>query len=264
MIRFRIFRPGLAAILAGAAILWASTPARAGYAVQVYDDGVLQSGVVALVSGNSLIYTGSTTHFDITNGSGTSNNPGTQGGTTLGLSNNSQITTDFGDAGGTHTITIVLSQTNFTAPKGSPLVVTASAGGSMTDVVGTNPNASDTVTSTFQGFLDNSNTLFGQPAAGGTPSQTASNSLSGVGTAPLVYTPPLAVNNGAPGGTPFSLTDVLSFTFTVDAGSGQDTAGASVRINITSVPEPSSITLMGLGALGLVGYGLRRRTIKGA
>jgi len=35
-------------------------------------------------------------------------------------------------------------------------------------------------------------------------------------------------------------------------------------VNITSVPEPSSFAIAGLGALGMIGYGLRRRKAQGA
>jgi hypothetical protein len=37
-----------------------------------------------------------------------------------------------------------------------------------------------------------------------------------------------------------------------------------IQINVLSVPEPSTMALAGLGALGLIGYGLRRRKAKGA
>ena len=256
MIRFRNFLPGVVATLVGTAALWAPAPAQASYSVQVFDDGAPPGGLRATRLGNSLAFAGSTTHFSLSNGSGPSTTPGSQS-SNLQLSSNEQITTTFGGAGGTHSIEIVLSQTGFTAPTGTPLMLSSSAGGSISDQGGT-----QTVTSTYQGFLDNTNTLFGKPGAGSTPSQSASASLTATGTANLVYSPEPSVSS-VPGGTPFSMTDDLKFTFTIGAGSGQDTANASVNTVATSVPEPSTMAIAGLGALGMIGYGLRRRKALG-
>jgi len=257
------------ALLIGAAILGAPTPAHAAYNVQVYDDGVLQTvnlnganpgaAINVFTAGNSLVFFGATTNFSISNGSGLSNNPGTNGSGNLDLSSNEQITTTFGAGGGTHTIQIVLSQTDWNTPTGSPLSLTSSAGGSAAYIAGTAPLATQTISATYQGFLDNTNTLFGQPAAGSTPIQSASVTLNTPGTAPLVFTPGTAGNNTVPGGTPFSLTDVLSFTFALDAGSGQATANVSAS-TVASVPAPAGVVLAlaGLPCLG-IGTWLKRR-----
>jgi hypothetical protein len=257
MLRFRKFLP-VAALLVGAALLGAPNQARAGYAVQVYDDNVLQGGIFSFVSGNSLVFFGSTTHFSITNGSGLSNNPGTQALSNLSLSSNEQISTTFGAGGGTHTIKIVLSQDGWLAPTGTPLVLSASAGGSY---AGT--NAGNSVVAHYQGFLDPSNALFGTPGSGGTPVLTAS--ASGVPTPPnltkpLVFAPATGVSI-VPGGTPFSMTDVLTFTFNVTPGSGQDTANVSASTAATAVPAPAglALALAGLPVLGIGGWLRRRR-----
>jgi len=248
----------LVAILAMAALLSGPTQARAGYSVRVYDDGVLQGGISTFVIGNTLLFGGSTTHFSITNGSGLSNNPGSQGGSNLDLSSNEQINTTFGAAGGTHTIRIELSQDSWTAPTGNPLNLSASAGGSTAYLTGTNPLATQTISATYQGFLDNTNALFGQPGAGGTPVLSASSTQSSAGTTPLVFSPGSGVSL-VPGGTPFSITDVLEFTFTLTAGSGQATANVSGS-TVASVPAPAGLVLAltGLPALG-IGAWLRRR-----
>jgi hypothetical protein len=219
----------------------------------------LQGGISVFVSGNSLVFFGSTTHFAITNGSGLSNNPGTQGGSNLDLSNNSQVNTTFGAAGGTHSIRIELSQDGWLAPTGSPLSLSSSAGGSFAYIQGTNLAASQSVLATYQGFLDNTNTLFGQPGAGSTPIQTASASRTSVGTTPLVFAPPTSVNVTTPGGTPFSMTDVLTLTFSLDAGSGQASANVSASTT-AAVPAPAGIVLAltGVPFLG-IGTWLRRR-----
>src|SRR5947207_1637667 len=86
MHRFRNL--SIVALLAGVAMLATPPPARASFAVNVYDDGVLQSGITVFASGNQLVFFGSTTHFDITNGSGLSNNPGSPTTSNLSLSSN--------------------------------------------------------------------------------------------------------------------------------------------------------------------------------
>jgi hypothetical protein len=40
---------------------------------------------------------------------------------------------------------------------------------------------------------------------------------------------------------------------------GRDMNGLTHSFLLTPIPEPGSITLVGLGALGLIGYGWRRR-----
>jgi hypothetical protein len=277
MLRIRKFVP-VVALLACATIFGAPTQANASYTVSVYDDGVLQSGIGVLVSGSSLVFTGSTTHFSITNGSGTSNNPGTQGGSNLALSSNEQISTQFGAAGGSHTITIVVSQNGWTAPGGTSLVLSSSAGGSFDYLTGTltyltgTPTTANTqsVSATYQGFLDNTNTIYPggaaltTPGGASTPIQTTGTvSRTSPGTSSLVFTPGTSINPSVPGGTPFTLTDVLSFTFTVGPGSGQTTANVSASTTVTSVPAPAGLVLA-LTSVPVLGIGawLRRRRPK--
>jgi len=260
MIRFRKYLLLTAALIA-AVTLGAPSQARAGYSVRVYDDGVLQGGITVVpLGGNNLIYGGTTTNFSITNGSGLSNNPGTQGGSNLDLSNSSQINTTFGAAGGTHTIRIELSQDGWLSPTGTPLMLSSSAGGSFAYLAGTNPLSTQSVSATYQGFLaPNTNTLFAQPVSGATPIQTATASRTSVGTSSLVFSPGTAINPSVPGGTPFVLTDVIEFTFTLSAGSGQTSATVSGS-TVASVPVPAGVilALTGFPVLG-AGAWLRRR-----
>jgi len=238
-------------------------PSDAAFTVQVYDDGVLQGGILVIPLGaNSILFGGTTTHFSIANGSALSNNPGTQGGSNLGLSGTGgQVTTLFGATGGNHTLRIVVSQDGFTAPTGSPLTLSASGGGSIAMVNNNNNDPSSLgVSSAFQAFLDNTNTLFGQPGPGATPLQTASASLTTPGTAPLVYSPAVAANPNVPGGTPFALTSNLFFDVTLSPNSGQDSFNSSFSVTAV-VPAPAGLVLAltGLPVLGIGGWIRRRR-----
>jgi hypothetical protein len=237
-----------------------ATPNRsqAAFDVRVYDDGVLQVGIGVISGSNGLIFQGTTTHFSLTNGSAVSNFPGTQTFSSLSVSSNQQISTTFGAAGGTHTIRIEISENGWQAPVGSPLFLSSSAGGSYASSLQGN-----SLTATYQGFLDNTNTMFGQPAAGSTPLQTASASPVGTPlTSALVFTPDPSINPVVPGGTPFSMTSVLTFTFNIQAGSGQDQANVSAS-TVTVVPAPPglALALIGVPLLGVSAWIRRRRQL---
>jgi hypothetical protein len=50
----------------------------------------------------------------------------------------------------------------------------------------------------------------------------------------------------------------------IDSISSNATAVGPSGIPVTSVPEPTTLAIAGLGALGMIGYGLRRRKALGA
>jgi len=57
---------------------------------------------------------------------------------------------------------------------------------------------------------------------------------------------------------------VTGSTFAIDGGIMDFNSFAPKTSSVLGVPEPSSIVLAGIGALGLIGYGLRRRKAQGA
>lgn len=251
----------IAAMVAVASLVASGSTAQAAYTVRIYDDGVLQGGVtITNIGTTKVLYAADTTNFEIS-GNSLSNFPGTQGGSKLSISNDLQVTTKFGGDGGSHTLRIEISQTDWTAPVGDPLILSSSGGGSFDYLQGSNLSASQSVAVDYQGFLDNSNTLFGQPVAGSTPTISDSATRTTVGTTSLDLGN--SVNPLVPGitaGSKFSMTDVLVFTFTVDAGSGQTAANISAS-SVASVPAPAGLVLAltGLPALGIGGWLRRRR-----
>jgi len=80
------------------------------------------------------------------------------------------------------------------------------------------------------------------------------------------YTPAFPLT--PPSGVSFTFTNVNPALGIVGSGStatiasfGGDTSG---NFNASPVPEPSTMAIAGLGALGMIGYGLRRRKALGA
>ena len=58
--------------------------------------------------------------------------------------------------------------------------------------------------------------------------------------------------------SPYLLDLVLTFTFS-GATQIEISSDATTTFTGTAVPEPSSMAIAGLGLLGMIGYGLRRR-----
>jgi hypothetical protein len=270
MIRIRKYLPHIVAALVGAATLGAPSQAQAAFTVSVYDDNVLQSGVTATVVNNQLVlFGGSTTHFAVSGGQGSSNNPGLPTGAGLDLSTNERVTSSVnfftgvanGDGSYTHTIRIVVSEDSFTAPTGTPLNLSSSTAGGSIGLTG----GSISVAATNQAFLDSSigNSAYGSPLAYATPSGGATGIATGTASLPPGITAPLNFNPGTvaglvTGGTPFTMTDEVDFAFTLTSGSS-GSAGVSTS-SVATVPAPAGIVLA-LTSLPVAGVGgwLRRR-----
>src|SRR5262249_32739056 len=113
--------------------------------------------------------------------------------------------------------------------------------------------AGDTVTASYQGVLDSTNTPFGDgtgvalgapptpSAASSTPLQTASASGS---PAALVYTP-VTSTNLVGSATPFALTAVATFTFSNAQAGDYVNLGASTVAGPSPVASPSISTVPG-------------------
>jgi len=77
-------------------------------------------------------------------------------------------------------------------------------------------------------------------------------------TSSVAYPPGGSVLNSVTGtnaGT-YSLSQVIALT-NINVGAGGFNYGGTS--SVTPVPEPSTMAIAGLGALGMIGYGIRRR-----
>jgi hypothetical protein len=101
-------------------------------------------------------------------------------------------------------------------------------------------------TETAQGFVDAANNPYGG-ATGGPPGTI-------VATTGVLHAP-------ASGSTTFSSTPPYSWTeqYNLGATAAGVTISTDNNEHITASPEPSTLAIAGLGALGLIGYGIRRR-----
>jgi hypothetical protein len=238
------------AAVVGILAFGATTPARADLEIWLSDDNFTTHTVVAMAaSGSTATFTSGTFNgitFDTLTGK--SNSPGTATlskvlGSTLDMINSTSSD---------KTVYIRIGDTGFTMPVTPPNIsVNSHIGGS---VVGTNlANVMN-----FQSFVDPSN---GQNFTG---AGTFSTSLQ----TPAITTGSFsddALGTITSLGSPYSITQ--QFKVILGASGGEINFGTNTtleQVPSTSVPEPSTLALTGLGALGLIGYGLRRRKALGA
>jgi hypothetical protein len=253
----------LGVILAGIAMAGLATPARANFEILVYINGTLTSvtgGAANLGTNGSTandFYTIGTAGAFNVNITSLTNWSGTPLSGLESNTSNNQVTLNTTLAAAT-TISIVISENNWTEPATAPLLLSSSAGGSIGSAGG-----ALSVSATNQGFVDNSNTLATLAGPNGTSTTLANSSasLGGVGTNTLNYSPSPSTAL-APGGVPFTLTQVFSFTFAAGATSG-DTANVSGSVSVAPTPAPAALVLA-LTGLPFVGIGtwLRRRQVR--
>jgi len=102
---------------------------------------------------------------------------------------------------------------------------------------------------------------------GGTLNSTATVNLSGVtytGTqTDLVNLRNDVVANGGTVAMTFQFVPALTLAQLGASGATNSTSWSDTITSTTAVPEPSSLAIAGLGALGMIGYGIRRRKALG-
>ena len=136
------------------------------------------------------------------------------------------------------TLTISITGTGFTAPTAPPDVTALSHLGGTVSAGSTGDSLSLTSSVIPAAFVS--------PFTPQTASFSGPGSFSNDQTQTITSLPSV--------GTSFAMVQLLTITLN---GEG-DTTNYSSSLTLTT-PEPSSLVLAGLGGLGLIGYGLRRR-----
>lgn len=231
--RVKLFVP-----MALAAALVLGTASRADAALQIgLQEAGVNGGAITVVANvadfTAALFTGTYGDFAITILGGSSDN-GASLSDLLSAATNVRNT-----SASSATLHIYVTQNNYTLPLGTPLKVEAGMGGSInTGTLG--------LAGIFQGWGDNGNALFGIPGSATTGLMSASPNGSTFDT-----------------GSGFGLFNrVGTFSLTSEANLTMG-AGASVNysnhINLTPIPEPASMVLLGSGLLGLAMSARRRR-----
>jgi hypothetical protein len=249
----------LVAVVGGLALLCATGPAQAQPAPSLWlgstDGG--NSGVIVGVGGNPgfVNFTGPLPGspnlvINVTTGVSTYNGSGSGSGS---LDLNS-VNVSVGAHAAPITLYILLSDTSY-GPVG-PGSLNLSIGGTL--------DASGTTSLTATGVKDPTNTLFD----GFTPTVPPGSPSGGSIFATLG---PFTGSGGFHGDTSvghdalglYSLTEEVTITFAASTALTQ-TVSFDFALNNSAVPEPSTMALAGIGALGFIAYGLRRRRATGA
>jgi len=177
--------------------------------------------------------------------SGTGLAPGN--GTSFSAKSSQMSSTTFtlnNDSTTSHTLDIVLSGTGFTVA-GHDLATFSVSGSSSAYTVGKDTT---TDTSSINGTaIQPSGGLIGVPVSNGTT--TSYSWTPGASSSSLSFT----------NASTFSIGQTLDVTL-----GANDSVTLTINTTVVPTPEPSTMAIASLGALGMIGYGLRRRKAKGA
>jgi len=236
-----------------------ATPARADLQIWIKTGSAPTSAnnVGALVVSGGGISTASYTNplfdsgkFNVNVLTTVSNTPGTQESTFL-TGSEATLTNN---TSGTLTLFITVGATGYTAPTTPPdAMLTSEIGGTV--VVGSGANAI-TFTSIINNNIQNGTTPIAGPFLAPQVSGGAGFNVKTTGSA---FENSVALNIPS-----LPITFGLTETFAITLGAHSTIGFHSSTTLATIAPEPSSMAIAGLGALGMVGYGLRRRKALGA
>jgi len=224
--------------------------ARAELYLQLSDNAGLGDSTTSLLStsGTLLTFSGTVGNFSVTLSAVTSTNAA--GGSTLSI-NNLAVSLISGAtlvAGGDK-LTIDAAGTGFTLPVGSTLNLSNSGAATFNF-----SNSGDKMTD--QGFVDVGN--HAPPPFGQGVGAAASSVTSPGGTTGSLATPTTTATVPGNLGT-YAASQIMTIAIVSTANQATESILSQASATITSVPEPSTMAIASLGALGLIGYGIRRR-----
>jgi hypothetical protein len=156
------------------------------------------------------------------------------------------------------TLSVTVSISGITVPTGQ-VSLTSSLGGSSLGVY-----SGGTHLTPPSGFATFSSSV---PSANLSSPSSGNLVVYGLGNGIGVSATPGGANGGVSSivsgtvGTGYTLKNALSIAY---AANGSSNINATTTLTATATPEPSTMAIAGLGALGMIGYGLRRRKAKGA
>jgi len=233
----------IAAAVAVISLIASGSSAQAAFEIALQEAGVNGGAITMVASGTDfqafgIAFSGTYGDFDVTSFSGSSDNDGT-------LSDLLQSTTSVKNANhlnsGTRTLTLYVTQSNYTLPAGTPLRVESGMGGSVN-------NGTLGLTGIFQAFADKNNNPYGLTDFSNGPQNATANLTSfDTGSHTGLF--------ARIAGNQYSITTVV--TFTLSAGGK---AGFQSHANVSPTPAPAGLVLAltGVPFLGL-GAWIRRK-----